>query len=113
MIDADLSSQLPAARRDVDRLRGGVRGLIHRPYESIGIIHAVAGLGTPVVGDANRSSWTRNLRQRFLKLNEVDAVGVLVVTDLDDLDMVTFVDLAIQQGVCLVEAETRARGGGA
>ena len=71
MIEADLSSQLPGSRRDVDRLGGGVRGLVHRPDKRIRIIHAVAGLCTLVVGDADSVSRTLNLRQRLLKLNEV------------------------------------------
>jgi len=112
MIEADLSSQLPGSRRDVDRLGGGVRGLVHRPDKRIRIIHAVAGLCTLVVGDADSVSRTLNLRQRLLKLNEVDAVGVLVVLHLDDLNMVTLVDLAVEQGVNLVETEACTRGGG-
>ena len=110
MIEADLSSQLPGSRRDVDRLGGGVRGLVHRPDKRIRIIHAIAGLCTLVVGDADSVSRTLNLRQRLLKLNEVDAVGVLVVPHLNDLNMVTLVDLAVEQGVNLVETEACARG---
>ena len=95
MIEADLSSQLPGSRRDVDRLGGGVRGLVHRPDKRIRIIHAVAGLRTLVVGDTDSVSRTLNLRQRLLKLNEVDAVGVLVVPHLDNLNVVALVDLAV------------------
>ena len=95
MIEADLSSQLPGSRRDVDRLGGGVLGLIHRPDKRIRIIHAVTGLRTLVVSDADSVSRTLNLRQRLLKLNEVDAVGVLVVPHLDNLNVVALVDLAV------------------
>ena len=59
------------------------------------MIHAVAGLRTLVVGDTDSVSRTLNLRQRLLKLNEVDAVGVLVVPHLDDLNVVALVDLAV------------------
>lgn len=95
MIEADLSSQLPGSRRDVDRLGGGVRSLVHRPDKRIRIIHAVAGLRTLVVGDTDSVSRTLHLRQRVLKLNEVDAVGVLVVPHLDNLNVVALVDLAV------------------
>ena len=83
--------------------------MVHRPDERIRIIHAVAGLRTLVVGDADSASRTLNLRQRLLKLNEVNAVGVLIVPHLDDLNVVALVDLAVEQGVSLVETETRVR----
>ena len=106
VINADLAAQLPSARGDVDRLGGGVRSLIHRPDQRVRVVNTITGLGTLVITDTHGARRTRNLGQRLLKLDEVNAVGVLIVANLNDLNMITRANLAIQQRVRLVEAET-------
>ena len=45
----------------------------------------------------------------LLELDEVDAVGVLIVANLDDLNMIILLDLAAQECVHLIETEARLR----
>ena len=106
MVQADLSAKLPRTRGNVDGLGGG-RSLVHGPDKRIGVVDAVAGLGSLVVGHAHGTFGTLDGGRGLLELDEVDAVGVLVVANLDDLNMIVLLDLAAQERVDLVETEAR------
>ena len=108
VVQADLAAELPGAGGDVDGLRGD-RRLVHRPDERVGVVDAVTGLSALVVSHAHGAFGALDGGGSLLKLNEVDAVGVLVVANLDDLNMIILLDLTAQEGVDLVETEARLR----
>ena len=106
VVQADLAAELPRACGNVDGLGGG-RRLVHRPDERVGVIDAVVGLGSLIVGHAHGAFGTLDGGRSLLELDEVDAVGILVVADLDDLNVIILLDLAAKQRVHLVETEAR------
>ena len=108
VVQADLAAELPRACGNVDGLGGG-RRLVHRPDERVGVVDAVIGLGSLIVGHAHSAFRALDGGRGLLELDEVDAIGVLIVTDLDDLNMIILLDLAVKEGVDLVETEARLR----
>ena len=108
VVQADLAAKLPRTCGNVDGLGGG-RSLVHGPDKRVGVVNAVAGLGSLVVGHAHGTFGALDGGHSLLELNEVDAVGVLVVANLDDLNMIILLDLAAQECVDLVETEARLR----
>ena len=105
--NANLAREFPGSCGNVDRLGRGVRSRVHGGGESRVVSNAIAGSRIVVVGNAHGAFGALDGRCGLLELNEVDAVGVLIVANLDDLNMITLLDLTAEQSVNLVETEAR------
>ena len=107
MTHANLAREFPGSRGNVDRLGRGVRSRVHGRGESRVVSNAIAGSRIVVVSNAHGAFGALDGRCGLLELDEVDAVGVLIVANLDDLNMIILLNLAAQESVDLVETEAR------